>query len=1112
MIRDPFYRQIIARLADNVDPEIFEQCVADLLRIYYPTLVPIRGGSDSGMDGAVGNLEGEPFPLITTIRKDVIGNFTKNINSYLKEGKTQRRVILATSQSLTARKQNNLYKRARELGFILLNIYSSEAIANLLYRSPQWSLELLGLTGNPSPLSIVPKTKRLQLENPLIGREKVLTWLESNPGDKLIVGQPGIGKTFLLYKFALNNEGLFVISSNRGEIASSIRSEEPSFLIVDDAHSQLDLLLDLKQIREEIEANFSILASSWPGGTQAVANSLNLTRNHIYELELLTRDEVVKVVNSTGIKGPNRLIREIVDQAEGRPGLAVTLTNIYLRGEVKEVVLGNILTGQLLDFFKQTVGAQVSVILAGFAVGGDTGIPTNVVSDAFNYNIVEFKDIVDNLAAGGVIFERGENLSVRPPALRYALVRDIFYQGATSLPINNLIKQAPSLSDAVITLIRAKARGAKISRDYLRELLKKAWSETVWEEYAWLGKDESTWIMQNYPEKLISIAQPVLHYIPELVIPLLMGKAIDDKRPLHPHPNHPLRLIKDWIIEGYPGSSEALHRRETLFKVVINWLSEGNDVEIGFRAIEFVLSPVFESSSMDPGSGNKLTISRGFILDFEKTELMKKWPKVVELLRNYDLKDWEPIHNIVRKWAFPSRFNMEIPEQTYNMMREFAGQMLSDIAVIGKHRLGVLRWVKELSEALKIPIEVSIDKDFKTLFPRDEIRKKYEATQKMQLQAVQNLAVKWNKLKPEQVIDRVSQLEQEAQLAQINWPRWTPVLFQELAQISPCAPTVWISLIKEKDFLGDCMLPFLHQAVKKESPGWLDLALFCLEKPKLKWVIISLVLTTPDIPETLIESTLKEMKGHGGLIETHIIRNEINPALINRLLLHEDPEIVSATAKGLWHSGKGEIDEAFLENWERAVINCVKSDYELSSIFSVNHDLANKWLIRKIENNSIDTFRLEKTIKVIGSVLSREDKRELLKILSDNYDFFEVVGDLVNNDLELFQDLLSFPHLKKFHLLPLSGMSDELWSEMAKYALSAGYKHEEIISATYGFSYSWSGNESDMWDDWIKKFEPLCASEDEDIRKLGEIGRRKATLSKENALEQERNESIFGRW
>ena len=76
MIRDPFYQDIIQGLSGRLDPELFEQCAADLLRNIYPGLVPISGGSDAGMDGAISDAEGVAFPLVATTQVDVIGNLT----------------------------------------------------------------------------------------------------------------------------------------------------------------------------------------------------------------------------------------------------------------------------------------------------------------------------------------------------------------------------------------------------------------------------------------------------------------------------------------------------------------------------------------------------------------------------------------------------------------------------------------------------------------------------------------------------------------------------------------------------------------------------------------------------------------------------------------------------------------------------------------------------------------------------------------------------------------------------------------------------------------------------------------------------------------------------
>src|SRR4051795_5417272 len=58
VIRDPFYREIVERLGGRIDPELFERCAGDLLRDEWPTLVPVRGGTDAGMDSAVADGEG----------------------------------------------------------------------------------------------------------------------------------------------------------------------------------------------------------------------------------------------------------------------------------------------------------------------------------------------------------------------------------------------------------------------------------------------------------------------------------------------------------------------------------------------------------------------------------------------------------------------------------------------------------------------------------------------------------------------------------------------------------------------------------------------------------------------------------------------------------------------------------------------------------------------------------------------------------------------------------------------------------------------------------------------------------------------------------------------
>ena len=78
--------------------------------------------------------------------------------------------------------------------------------------------------GEPSALSVVPKTKRPLTEHEPVGRENAETWRRAVKGDKLLVGEPGAGKTSFLRDLALEEEhkALFVGDFEESAIASAI--------------------------------------------------------------------------------------------------------------------------------------------------------------------------------------------------------------------------------------------------------------------------------------------------------------------------------------------------------------------------------------------------------------------------------------------------------------------------------------------------------------------------------------------------------------------------------------------------------------------------------------------------------------------------------------------------------------------------------------------------------------------------------------------------------------------------------------------------------------------------------------------------------------------------
>ena len=732
-------------MKEKIDPELFEQCATDLLRAYHPTISPIRGACDGGKDGAISDGKGLPYPLISTTQKDVIGNLTKSLKSYLSEGGPRRRVIVATSQELSGKRRHNLENRAAELGFTLIQIHTQATFADLLYRNPTWCMELLNLTGEPPPLSVLPITRRLLTGEYLIGREDDFNWLKNFSGDLLLVGQPGSGKTFLFHKLAKEGHGLFVVSQDRSRIAAGIRSQQPNALIIDDAHLYLDVIDSVRHLRTELGANFRIVANCWPGQLDEVAQALNITGSSTRVLNPLTRDQIVEIVKCCGIGGPNHLIRELVNQAHGKPGLATTLCYICLNGTVREVALGDALSRDIRNTFEPLLGREATTILACFAIGGDQGMPMAAVAQNLDLSLLHVREAVTRLAAGGVLSEVGrDNLSVRPPALRYALVRDTFFKGATSLPCDALIRQASNISDVTLTLIGSQARGAVIRQDMLQDLLRQSLKTDVWVAYCSLGVTECSWVLNNYPEKLTIVAFAALRVAPKKVIAMLLTEAIGDERELAPNPEHPLRLIKDWVKAGKPGTGEAIKRREMLLESIESWYLANEDLEIAMQALQQTISLEFLDTETDPGSGRTFTIRHGSITYDELIAIQGFWPRIFYLFRDKYIENWQPIQKIVEAWAYPSRLRVNITEEFSETMRSGASVMLKDILTVSQNRPALLHWAKHIAEDLDTKMQIDLDPEFEILFPKERFRD-YEKWVRERAIAASNLAKSWSR-------------------------------------------------------------------------------------------------------------------------------------------------------------------------------------------------------------------------------------------------------------------------------------------------------------------------------------------------------------------------------
>lgn len=1169
VVLDPHHGAILSALDASLDPLVFEDCAVELLRPAWPGLAPVRGGQDDGFDGAVADgARREPFPLVVTTAKDLRGNLRRNLDRARRKWPTVDRALFATSRRVRPSMLRKLKTEAREMGVTLLQIYGQDSFAHRLYREPAWCKRLLGVTGRPRALSSFPVTRRPVLGDRILGRERETRWLRERRGDCLLVGAPGSGKTFLLRALVLQGQALFQVATDREQVANDLRELRPAAVIVDDAHVDPDEIARFIQIRQEVGADVRIIAASWPGAAPAVRDALRLPSAEVLPLDLIDADTMIEIIKSVGLAEPDDLLRVIRQQADGRPGLAATLAHLCLAGDVRRAASGEALVDQLAPQLDRMLDVDDATrFLAPFALGGDAGVQLEPVAERLGRPKDEVSSRIAQLAEAGIVLDRQNHaVSVEPPPMRWVLVRRAFFDGAGSLQPAPFLSIVENREDAIRTLIGARSRGA--SAPELEDLLERSESSRLWSEYASLGPREARYVIERRLARLPDVAGEVLEHAPETVIPLLLGmvRAADAPRPESLLSEDPLDVLTRWATQLPTGRDEWFHRRSTLLRAADRWRHDGGDAIVALRAACIALRPECKYGTTDPGRGRTITIHFDTLSRVQVKQLADLWPTVRNLVRQLgDVMDapWRDLLGLTSDWAYyPVHSLREVPGETRSEIKKFTKRMLQDLADASRRHPGLQHALKAAGEGSGLHVDVSLDPDFEVLHQR---LGPDEEMNMMESGPPDGIVEDWERRSPEETARALARIESEANLAGINYSRWSPRLCARLAE-RVSDPTAVSRMFIEHGLPADLVGPFVLRATRSNAPRWPELVRGCIDDDRHRGLGIYAAVTHDAPPPELLSRALDAAGDFSQNVHTWCLRDDVPPDALLQMFRSTDVRVAAAAAIGHWcgHTVRLASGEArtrcsscdseipakaivcwmcgcilnaeeynrhdfaagpiparqLYDAWREAILRAPADEtgisqldeYWLGKILSKIPRLAEDWLVTKFgrRGHGTESWRLQEIAVGIVSALDSGQRARVLAALRSDCHAEKLARSLVGNDVDLYRGLLEASDLAEYHLAPLAGKPCETWRKKALAALDRGYSIHDITHATLARSGVYSGPPSKMWAGWRQAFETLLGDADRRIADIGKRGADEAGAWERRELEIERHEAIRG--
>ena len=901
----------------------------------------------------------------------------------------------------------------------------------------------------------------------------------------------------------------------------------PARIVVDDAHLQdEDRIPELRKLRREMDADFRIVAVTWPGRNDAVAGLLDAATQ--VTLEELERDQILAIVEEAGVAGPLDLQRYIVHQAHGRAGLAVALARACVAGHAGEVATGEALLTDLVGWYERVLGKESRYILGALALAGDTGATIEQAREIAGLGRSSASALVRGMAQGGTIDEvrapAGARMRVQPEALRYALVRDVFFGGPGAIDAEAAMKSLDHPSIAALPIIGAKHRGAEVLPTVLLPLIDWEDERTV-TAYARLGSIEFRTAIERSRGHQVAIAKAALEagIEGERALEVLMHEAVDEHRSEHNSPDHPLRVVGDHLAEFETG----IGGRKLAVKVAKAWLESGGESSVGARVLMHAAHPEIRESSLDAGLGVILSLREGAVPHQWIADLAGLWDEILNFAESYANVPPAPLIEGLQAWLYPEQigFGQGPDTATSEAIRAVGAHVAERLTYIYADHPGVLHRLQAEADRADLTIEASVSDEFATLFPTpkwvSDREGEYTAWELRASARVESLAKQWAPQSSDEIAAFVCDIEQRATEAGITHPRLTPMFVRILAE-EAAEPEGLLVALSQRNAPGDLLLLCLDRAATLQRPGWETLIEQYLGEPDKSWIAARVALKRP------CEARLKRLAVENAamwlpLIEELIVKNEIDHETLALLFEAREQAVreCAAITLGAWRAETrlAELPVPLQTRWREIIVDSAGDAVLFADILKRDHELCADWLrawFDRISKPGHYEFVREGIAEAISGmpVATREALIGEIPAGVNATSLWDPVRWLVSEDISVMAALFARSDIENLHESALRDGPSETWIERAFLALDHGWQPEQIVYQTRWSDSVWHGEESAIWQAKIDDFENLRAdggSPDARQReRIVDAGVACFEQMRDEAAKRERSRRVFG--